>query len=120
MTNPVIPAEVLEVAVRATYEAAFGLGWELENDEFREDIRQSIRIALEAAAPYMMPKAELLRLADDMDSAISGGPESIGQNGRRFNASERIRRIVRQWGLDEFVSYDNEEHIRGERPNELF
>lgn len=57
MTNPVIPAEVVEVAVRATYEAAFGTGWELEEDEFREDIRQSIRIALEAATPHIRAQA---------------------------------------------------------------
>jgi hypothetical protein len=37
----------------------------------------------------------LMKLADDMETAIHGGPESIGRNGRRFNASERIRRIVR-------------------------
>jgi hypothetical protein len=37
---------------------------------------------------------QLLRLADDMEAAISGGPEFIGRTGLRSNASERIRRIL--------------------------
>lgn len=60
---------------------------------------------------------DLLQLADDMENAMHGGPEFIGRTGLRFNASERIRRIVRQC---EPVSRDSEEHIRGDRPDELF
>lgn len=46
----------------------------------------------------------LLALADDMETAMSGGPEFIGPTGRMCNASEQIRRILERAAPDEMAS----------------
>lgn len=57
MTNPVIPVEAVEAAAKAVYEDTFGKSWEDESEDYRNELRETQRLALEAAAPYMLAEA---------------------------------------------------------------
>lgn len=73
MTNQVIPAEAVEAAARANYEARTGKEWRLL-DNFQRPIEMSImRRTLKAAAPHMLAGA-----VDDVDTKTALR-DAIGQ-----------------------------------------
>jgi len=53
----VIPDEAVEAAARAVYEDTFGKPWADESEDYRNELRETQRAALEAAAPHLMAVA---------------------------------------------------------------
>ena len=91
--------EILEAAAPHMLNLAKLEAWDanVEIQRLREQTRLAHLDAVvnaEALSKHESAMEQLLRLADDMESAISGGPEFIGRTGLRTNASERIRRIL--------------------------
>ena len=70
-----ISNEAVEAAAKAVYEVTFTPAvWEVESEDYMDEMRETVRIALEAAAPHMM--APILALMADPEHYDSQGPSN--------------------------------------------